>query len=64
MLKTQVKPALKVCNFKISDDDKNLIKKNAEQYAEGNISEWIRFAAINYKPRKKDLAVPCHKDSK
>lgn len=31
------------------------IKKNAKKYANGNVSGWIREAAMNYVPKKSEL---------
>lgn len=34
-------------NFKVSLKDLRKIKRNAKKYTEGNMSAWIRYAAMN-----------------
>lgn len=36
-----------------------LIEKKAKEYTDGNLSEWLIYAAMNFSPSKKDLQ---HKD--
>lgn len=55
MLKSLVKTKLKIQNFKASAEDMITFKKKADQYTNGNVSEWIRFAASNHRPRKSQL---------
>lgn len=57
MLVTQVKKKIiyRRIEFKLSDSERQVIQANADQYAEGNISEWVRFAAMNHKPLKSHL---------
>lgn len=45
----------KLINFKCTDEELAVIKAKAEKYANGNLSEWIRYAAIELEPRSKDL---------
>jgi len=42
-------------NFKIVDSDRKKIVENAHKYTGGNISAWIKYASINYKPKKDEL---------
>lgn len=44
----------KVVNFKASEKEKEAIVKKAEKYG-ANMSEWIRYAAMNFTPKKGDL---------
>lgn len=45
----------KILNLKCTDEEILEMKKNAEQFSSGNLSAWIRFAAIKLKPTKKFL---------
>lgn len=36
-------------------EDLKKIDQNAKKYTEGNRSAWIRYASLNFKPKKKDL---------
>jgi hypothetical protein len=40
------KEALKLVNFKTNAKERALLKANAERYANGVVSEWIRLAAL------------------
>lgn len=40
---------------KFSDDAHDAIKKLASQFTNGNVSSWIRYAAANFKPMRKQL---------
>ena len=42
-------------NLRISIDEKEVIWEKAQSFTAGNLSEWVRAAALNYTPRKKDL---------
>ncbi len=44
-------------NFKVTVAEKKKIVALAKKYAGGNVSLWLRYAAMNCKPRKIDLAV-------
>lgn len=54
-LKKSKKSILK--NVKLTEEESALIQENANKYANGNFSEWVRYAAIQLKPKKKDLQV-------
>lgn len=41
--------------IRVSKDEKARITRMADRYAGGNVSEWTRHAALNYKPSEKDL---------
>lgn len=59
MLTTQVKSKKEFqLHVKLSDSQRQAIQENADRYAEGNISEWLRFAAMNHKPAKHHLVPP------
>ena len=55
MLKKMIKQTLKVINFKISDDERKVLKQKALQYTGGNVSEWLRYAAMNHVPKPSEL---------
>ena len=42
-------------NIRISPDDQEIMWEKADAFTAGNLSEWIRAAARNYTPRKRDL---------
>lgn len=42
-------------NLKLAQWELDEIKKNAEKYAGGNLSAWVRYAAMKTKPAKKEL---------
>lgn len=44
-----------IANTKVDAKERIIIEKNAKKYANGNLSLWIRQAAMNYKPRSCDL---------
>lgn len=41
--------------IKASKSDVSIIQEKADMYAKGNKSAWMRHAAVNYKPKSKDL---------
>lgn len=58
MLKTQLKKEtgkMKLKNFKATEEDIALLQKNADKFADGNLSAWIRFAGINHVAKSRDL---------
>jgi len=42
--------------IKMTQKQKDKIQKMADLYAGGNMSDWIRYAAVNHKPKKSELA--------
>jgi hypothetical protein len=42
-------------NFKITDHERLRIEAMAKSFSNGNISAWIRFASLNYIPKKGEL---------
>ena len=54
-LKKQSKNKSENIAFRCSKDHYNLIKRKANIYTEGNISEWVLFAAMNCLPDKNDF---------
>lgn len=45
----------KLINFRASIPELKEIKDKANKYTDGDISKWIRYSAIKYTPKKKDL---------
>ncbi len=41
--------------FRLSKEERNLIKLKAGIYAGGNMSAWILYCALNHKPRTQDM---------
>lgn len=50
------KPKLKLINLKVSPDDIKAIRAKAKKFTNGNISSWIRYAATQLTPKKKDVS--------
>lgn len=50
------KEQTELVNFKIKKDEKKAIMAKAKKYAGGNLSFWLRYAALHFVPSKKDLA--------
>ncbi len=46
----------KLLNVKTTSWERDRIIALANEFANGNTSEWIRYAALNFRPRKRDLA--------
>ncbi len=46
---------VRIVNFKCTEEEFDQIKANADKYADGNMSGWIRFASMNLEPKKKHL---------
>lgn len=42
-------------NFKCLESDFNKIKQKASIYTDGNVSEYVLFAALNFVPSKDDF---------
>lgn len=45
----------KLINLKITSAEREAIQKNADRYAGGNISKWLRYAGAHLKPISKDF---------
>lgn len=54
-LKHMVKEAMRMIAARVSDAEYKAIEQKAKKYADGNVSEWIRYAAVNMEPKKDDL---------
>ena len=44
-----------VVPFKVNSEEMRELMKKAHGYSKGNISAWVRFAALNFKPKKEDF---------
>ena len=42
-------------NFRVTKDELDKIKKLAKKYAGGNLTAWLKYTAINYKPKKSEI---------
>ncbi len=58
MLKSQVKKPEKIyiMNFKVTEEEREIVRKNANQFTGGNISAWARYATMKLSPRPRDIA--------
>lgn len=55
-IKSAAKPKRKtMMNFKVTDAEEKKIKEQAKKFANGNVSEWMRYSAMNLKPKKSDM---------
>ncbi len=41
--------------IKVTEGEYEAIKDKAKEYAGGNVSRWVRYAAINLHPKPEDL---------
>jgi len=41
--------------FRISEKEYNAVLRKAAVHTDGNVSEWVRYAAQNFTPRRSDL---------
>jgi hypothetical protein len=58
MLITQIKKdkeASKAINIKLNAEERKTLQKQADKYANGNLSEWLRFAGTHFLPGKEHL---------
>lgn len=44
-----------VVPFKVNAEEMRSLLKHAGAFTKGNVSEWVRFAALRFKPTKGDL---------
>lgn len=45
----------KLLAIRLTYKEHEMIKKAASTYSNGNVSQWIRYASTNFKPKTKDL---------
>jgi hypothetical protein len=50
-----LKKKRKLINLKVSPEELKLIQGKAKKYANGNTSAWIRYAATQLSPKRKDV---------
>jgi len=58
MLKKKIKPKKPkppLITFKATDEEKKAMEALAKKYARGNLSHWLRHAALHYVPSQKHL---------
>lgn len=41
--------------FRCTEDEENKMQQKANLYTEGNVSEWIIYASLNFVPGKEDF---------
>lgn len=51
----KMKARQKLINFKVSESEYESIQEKADEFANGNVSAWIRFATIHLSPSADDL---------
>ena len=42
-------------NFRVTKGELEEIKALAKKYAGGNLTAWLKYTAINYKPKKSEV---------
>lgn len=52
MKKRKKKEPMRLTSMKVGDWDLEQIRKKADLYAEGNVSEWLRYVGRMYTPKK------------
>jgi hypothetical protein len=57
-VKKAAKPTtgLSLLNLKVSKADRAALNAQAKRYAAGNLSAWLRFAGVTFKPKKSQLS--------
>ena len=55
MLKLMSRPKSKPITLKVPEGDLAAIREKADYYTNGNVSMWMRYAALNHRPKKADL---------
>lgn len=56
ILNNLVKKKKKLINFLATENEINLMKDLCRKYANGNLSQWIVYSSINYRPSKDELS--------
>lgn len=46
------KSQLSLLNLKVTERDRKAFNARAKEYANGNVSAWLRMAGINFRPAK------------
>jgi len=59
-LKRTTKYRTKKVESRVTEEEKNYIRTKALLYCEGNESEFIRYAALNFVPEKQDIEKGSH----
>ena len=54
-VKEAIKKQLKIVNFKSTENMLAKMKENAEKYYNGNLSGWIKYAALNHRPKRSEM---------
>lgn len=54
-LKSLIKSVMRKIDFRATDTELAEMQKKADKYCNGNLSAWIRYAATQLEPPKKDL---------
>ena len=55
LVKNRMKKKDRPILVKLDQLEHNVIKRKADKYTNGNMSEWIRYASLNLEPREEDL---------
>jgi hypothetical protein len=53
--KPKISKRLPLINFKAAGKDHKKIALLAKKHAGGNMSAWLRHAALNYRPKKNEI---------
>ena len=55
VMKHLIKERSNIFNLRISESEMKEIKKRAKDLYNGNVSGYMKHAALNYRPKKEDL---------
>lgn len=55
ILKSVVKEVMTSIGLRVSETERAIIEAKAKKFTKGNVSEWVRYAAINMQPKKEDV---------
>jgi hypothetical protein len=56
LLKTLDKEKRRNFTMRMSAEEMKQLQEKADLYTNGNLSQWIRYAAFNYVPKKSELS--------
>jgi len=55
MLKSSIKEKKMILPIKLTKEEKKQLQEKADKYTGGNVSAWVRYAAIKLEPKSADL---------
>lgn len=49
------KPPTTIFNIRVTSEDLDMFKSQADKFTGGNVSAWIKYACRNFVPKKSEL---------